>query len=371
MSQHGQGALAPRAIREMCDAGFVTGAESTNIRQASLDLSISEEVYQVDGIFQPRRGESVRDVLELVGTRAHNLEQPLERNTMYIARLNETLALPSSVYGFANPKSTTGRLDIHARLIADGVPRYDSVTPAGYTGELWASIVPKTFPIKMRPGQSVNQIRFFTADTRFDELELEIAMKQDGLIWNIGQDQPLAYGDLVNRDGDGAALLTLDGTRALIGFRGIPGDEPVDLDGVDQHDPALFFEPVYKHEDDYIRLSQNEFYILSTREAVKVPPHLACEMAPMDERSGDFRSHYAGFIDPGWGYGTDGDAHGRPLTLEVRPFENIIARDHQPIAKIRFERLTTPAEEAYDAMDSNYTIQTGPKLAKQFRNPEL
>ncbi|MEX0925051.1 MAG: 2'-deoxycytidine 5'-triphosphate deaminase [Candidatus Paceibacterota bacterium] len=369
MTSHKKGAIASQTIAELIQSGFIMGATEDNVRPASLDLSISDEVYSVGGVFQPRPGETVREVLELIDKKKHDLKSPLQREQMYIARLNETLELPETVYAFCNPKSTTGRLDIHVRLIADGVPRYDSVTPGGWKGELWVSIVPKTFPIKVAPGQSLNQLRFFNADTRLDQLELEMAMKRDKLLWNPENKKPYLYEELLVRDNDDSLILSLDGMNDLIGYRGRIGDTPIDLAKIGGYDPKDFFEPV-KKDNGYIYLKQNEFYILSTREAVKVPPTLACEMAPMDERSGEFRSHYAGFIDPGWGYGKEGEGNGRPLTLEVRPFEDLVARDGQPIAKIRFERVTETPDQNYDQLDSNYSVQSGPRLAKQFKAPK-
>ena len=126
------------------------------------------------------------------------------------------------------------------------------------------------------------------------------------------------------------------------------------------------FEPV-KIEDGALRLKRDKFYILSGAERVRIPPTLASEMVPMDERSGDFRSHYAGFLDPGWGWGQDGEGKGRPFTLEVRPFEDLVVRPGQPIAKIRFERMSEEPHFHYDTKASNYLTQMGPKLGKQFR----
>lgn len=350
----------------MINAGFIFGTQEKNVRPASLDVSLSSEIYKVEGIFQPRVGETVRDVLKQIKKEKYTLDKPLMRDQMYIARLNETLALPSSVYAFCNPKSTSGRVDLHVRLIADGVPRYDAVTPAGYKGELWVSIMPKSFSIKISEGISLNQLRFFNSDTRLNELEVELAMKQYGLIWSARSARSFKYDELKIKDGDGSVILTLDLEGAVLGYEGIVSNEALDLSKIGHYDSKKFFRPM-KKKNGYLYLKKGAFYILSTNEAVRVPPELACEMVPMDERSGEFRSHYAGFIDPGWGWGAKGEGHGRQLTLEVRPFEDLIVRHNQPIAKIKFERLTEIPELVYDATNSNYVKQVGPKLAKHFK----
>lgn len=365
MTSASYGALPDQTIQEMIDSGCIRGTESVNVRPASLDLTFSDEVYKVDAIFQPRASETVREVLDLVKKQKHPVDEPFQPGEMYIARLNESLALPESVYAFCNPKSTTGRLDIHIRLIADYVSRYDTVHPVGWSGELWVSIVPKTFPILADAGASLNQLRFFNRDTRLSQLELELAVGRDKLLWNMEGTESFAYSDIPVRDDDGSLLLSLDGMSEVIGYRGIRGTTPVDLARVGEYSADDFFEPITPNNG-YVHLEQGEFYILSTREGVRVPPDLACEMLPMDERSGEFRSHYAGFIDPGWGYGVDGVGSGRPLTLEVRPFEDLVARDGQPIAKIRFERTAGVPQSVYDEINSNYSVQAGPRLAKQF-----
>ena len=127
------------------EAGFITGAASDNVSPASLDLSLSNEVYEIKGLLLPRQGEKIRDLLTLMEATKVSLAEPLACHKIYLARLNETLELPSAVYGYCNPKSSTGRLDMHVRVLADGVPRYDSVTPKGFAGELWVAIHPKSF----------------------------------------------------------------------------------------------------------------------------------------------------------------------------------------------------------------------------------
>jgi len=364
---NGRGALPYQTILQMIRAGFVSGANENNVKPASLDLSLSKEIYKVEGVFQPRVGETVRDVLKKIKKEKFSIDKPLSREQMYIARLNETLELPSSIYAYCNPKSTSGRVDVHVRLIADGVPRYDAVGPAGYKGELWVSIVPKTFSVTLFEGLSLNQLRFFNGDTRLNELETEIAMRQHDLLWSIPKDRSFKFEELKIKDSDGSLILTLDLEGKDLGYESMPSKEILDLSKIGHFNYKKFFKPIRK-KGEYVYLKKGSFYILSTNEAVRVPPELACEMVPMDEKSGEFRSHYAGFIDPGWGWGKKGEGRGRALTLEVRPFEDLIVRHGQPIAKIKFEKMAEIPEMVYDSLASNYVNQTGPKLSKHFKS---
>lgn len=365
MKLNGKGALPSQLIRQLLDAGFIKGSNLGNVKPSSLDLTLSDEIYKVDGIFQPRPNETVRQVLKQIKKIKYSFDKPLERDQMYIVRLNETLTLPDNVYAYCNPKSSSGRVDVHVRLITDKMSRYDTVEK-GYKGELWVAIMSKTFFVKMSPGQSYNQLRFFNEDTRLSEMEFEIAMKQYNLIWSSKTKKPHSYSDFVIRDGDGSFIQTLDIMGDVVGYVGIKRDKVIDLGKIKHYDYSEFFEPL-KRQGDFIHLKKDHFYILSTYEAVRIPPEFACEMVSMDDRSGEFRSHYAGFLDPGWGWGKKGEGKGRPFTLEVRPFEDLVIRHKQPIAKIKFERLTTIPDSVYDAMNSNYLKQSGPKLGKNFK----
>lgn len=350
-------------IREMIREKHITGAKEENINPASLDLSLSEEVYRVDGIFQPRPGEKIVNLIKELGVLAYDWSMPLERDVMYLARLNESLNLPSDIYAYCNPKSTTGRSDIHVRVLADGIPRYDAVAPAGYGGSLWIAISPKSFPIKLGVGIKLSQIRFFSADTRFKESDFRESFEKDRLLWRLGKQ--LSLDDLKISDRDGSIILTAMVLGENVGWHSLKTNQVMDFSKVN---PAESFFETIKHDGEKILLRKGEFYIISTREAVMVPPWLTCEMVPMDERSGEFRSHYAGFIDPGWGYGINGEGTGRMLTLELRPFEDITIRDNQPIAKIRFEKMIEIPDMTYDAMEaSNYKVQNGPGLSKHFK----
>lgn len=360
-----EGALPDHKIMEMMEAGFIKGGNTKNVNPASLDLTVSEEIYRLEhGLFQPKPGEDINDCLNRIGYSSHNFEYPLERNVTYLARLNESLALPEGVYGYCNPKSSIGRNDVHIRVLVDGVPRYDAAMPAGCEGSMWVAISPKSFPVKLPSGEALSQIRFFTGNTRFDKLDLQIHLRRDRLLWH--NDEPLFYDDLMISDGDGSIILTLKLDDKIIGYECRGSNRVLDFARRRYYRIDDFFTPL-QMVNGSLHLKKDSFYILSTREAVRVPPHCACEMVPMDERAGEFRSHYAGFIDPGWGWGLNGDGHGRLITLELRPFEDITVRDNQPIAKIKFERMITAPDEHYDQLDkSNYTSQIGPKLSKHF-----
>jgi dCTP deaminase len=366
MSHSHKGALPSQTLHRLVDARYIKNVNTNNIRSSSIDLSLSDELYKVEGIFQPKQKESVRDVLDSIKKSKHSVDEPLVRGQMYIARINERMSLPSDVYGVCNPKSTSGRIDVHVRLIADGVSRYDMLMPGGWKGEMWVSIVPKSFSIKLYKGITLNQIRLFNQDTRFSALDLEIEFKKSRLLWRQYEGKAYSYKDIKVRDNDGSLILTLDLENDVLGYVAKETDEVLDLSKINHYNWRKFFSPVRK-KGDYLYLKQNKFYILSTHESVRIPPDIACEMVGMDERSGEFRSHYAGFIDPGWGWGKDGRGKGRPLTLEVRPFEDIIVRQGQSIGKIQFERLTDVPDMHYDTLDSNYVIQKGPKLAKHFK----
>lgn len=367
MEQINGGALPSQAIRKLIHADAICCAELQNVSPASLDLSLSSEVYRISGLVLPKTREDVRSLLTYMGAEPHNITKPLVCGGMYLARLNETLKLPDDVYGYCNPKSSTGRLDMHVRVLADGVPRYDSVTPKGYSGSLWVSIHPKSFGVLLHEGVPLTQLRLFTRDTRFSDSDLEVAMRA-GLVWHEREDRMLTYDELVTNDKDGTVVLSALIEDDFSGYHCIASSHAViDVARVASYDPNDFFEEM-KPRDGALHLARDHFYILSGAERVRIPPLLASEMIPMDERSGDFRSHYAGFLDPGWGYGKNGEGKGRPFTLEVRPFEDLVVRSGQPIAKIRFERMLEEPDIHYDSKASNYLGQSRAKLGKQFRS---
>lgn len=375
-----RGALAYQQITKMLLSGNVPGANSKNINPASLDLTISDEAYWVEGItlpapHLPKTPQTIRELLPTMGARKHNCSGLYLVDEIYLVRLNEKVDLISQVYGYVNPKSSTGRNDVHVRILADHVPRYDALAPAGLSGEVWAAISPKSFPVIIPINSALSQARFFTGDTRFDELELELELSRlsklgQSLIYDQNGD-PVNYPDIKVSDHDGSIILTLDLSSEVVGYRAIQTKRPFDFgSALKSVSRAEFFEPVEKRSDGSMVLAKGGFYILLTAEYVSVPEHLSCEMVPMDERNGEFRSHYAGYIDPGWGWKPDNSVKGQPLVLEVRPFENLVVRDRAPFAKIRFERMVECPEVVYGGSNStaNYASQCRPRLSKHYQD---
>jgi dCTP deaminase len=359
------GVLPSQKIRELILKGHIKGAKMENIRPASLDLSISEKIFRVNGIFQPRVFEKIEDILEKIEAENFDLKYPLEKDVTYIVKLNESLNLPKDIYAFSNPKSSTGRNDIQVRMLADNVPRFDAAFPGGFKGELYLAICPKSFPIKLQKDETLIQIRFFNLDTRFSEKELCYFYKKYQLLWK--GNKPLDYSELKISDRDGSLILTANLSQKIVGWKCLGLNKVLDFSKRYYYQPEDFFEPIFSNKDKKILLKKDNFYILSTKEAIRVPPELTCEIVPMDHRSGEFRSHYAGFFDPGWGWGKRGEGKGRPAVLEVRPFEDIILRDNQPICKFRFEKMIDIPDLIYDKINSHYLDQKGARLSKHFK----
>lgn len=364
------GALPSQTIKELMQAGCIINACENQVQPASIDLTLSNEVYRMSGLVMPKRGERVADLAKKYGYR--HQQNFFERGATYLVRLRERLNLVQEVYGLVNPKSTTGRLDLHVRLVADGVQRFDTV-PRGYredkergvSGELWLYVTSRSFPIKADEGTALTQLRFFTDDARLDRLDTALALKEHKLLWSP-EGKAYTNEDLKISDQDGMLILTIDMTSDPVGWRALRASPVLDMAKRSEYAPKDFFEPVHVRDGD-LYLDKG-FYILSSEECVRVPPHLACEMQPTDDKSGEFRAHYAGFIDPGWGWGKNGESQGRRLTLEVRPHEdNLIVRKNRPIAKIGFERMAEIPEDLYDTGKPNYGTQKGPQLAKQFK----
>ncbi len=369
------GALPIQELEVLQEAGFLKGFLRRSkkgfgsFQPASADLSITGEIYRVRGSILPRCGETVWELLKSIKSWKHDIRCPLDPGTTYLCKVSETVKLPPNLYGYVNPKSSCGRVDLHVRLLADGVPRFDSL-PRKTNSDLWFLVSSRNFPLLLSEKDKLSQLRVFDGDTRFDETEMSLVYAQHQLLYRK-TGSALSYSDLKIKDHDGSVIMTIDleGWEGIVGYRAKPrGQSPVLVFNKRGHIKDDFFEVIESSKSKSLTLQNGGFYILATREYARVPINLAAEMKAMDERSGEFRSHYAGFIDPGWGYGKDGSGKGLPLVLEVRPFDdNLIVRNGQPICKLQYEHIRNVPDFVYGETGSNYHArQKGVLLSKHF-----
>ncbi|BCH27258.1 2'-deoxycytidine 5'-triphosphate deaminase [Mesorhizobium sp. L-8-3] len=357
------GILPDHEIAALFDAGalaFRRPLDNDQIQPASLDLRLGEKAYRVRASFLPGPGHKVADKLDRL--KLHEIDLTagavLETGCVYIVPLLETLALPADVAASTNPKSSTGRLDIFTRVMTDHGQEFDKM-PAGYTGPLFIEVSPRTFPIVVRTGSRLSQVRFRKGKAQLTEAELGA----------LHQDETLVASEQPNISGGGIAL-SIDltgGADGLVGYRGKHHTGLIDVDKRAAQDVLDFWEPLYDRGAGELVLDPDEFYILVSREAVHVPPLYAAEMTPFDPLVGEFRVHYAGFFDPGFGHSAAGGTGSRAV-LEVRSHEVPFILEHgQIVGRLVYEHMLARPKALYGAdLASNYQAQ-GLKLSKHFR----
>jgi dCTP deaminase len=308
--------------------------EPGQVQPASLDLRLAEDAYRLRASFLPGKDRAVADLLQDPGIRLHRIDLTdkgavLETGCVYLVPLQESLRLPAGLAARANPKSSTGRIDVFTRLVTNRGKAFDEV-PMGYSGPLYLEVSPRTFPVMVRPGDRLAQIRF--KRKRPEALREKVV--------SIDLEPP-------------------EGQPA--GYRAKPHSGVVDLRGLGAHDVSQFWEPVFP-KNGRIVLNPEEFYILVSRETVKVSPDEAAEMAPIAPELGEFRAHYAGFFDPGFGTNKAGSR----AVLEVRSRDVPFILEHgQPVAKLVYEAMTEKPRNLYGQAGSNYQGQ-GLRLSKHF-----
>ena len=360
-----EGAFPIQHIRALMQDGHIIDGQDDRVQPSSIDLTLSDEIYRMRGTFLPRPGEQIRDILKTETLFPTSLDQPLELNGIYLIRLNEKLDLPSGVYGATNNKSSSGRINLQSRLIVDGIPCFDTIPP-GFKGDLWLEIIPKSFPVKLSAGEAINQMCFFKGEVRLSEEAYKKSCEEYGFLRDLDGNQLACSTDWSKGLTMGIDLSGGD----IVGYKCTPSSTHVLDYSRRDHDPLDFFEPIYKPKDGQFVMKRDEFYIFVTKECILVPHEFAAEMSAYDVSKGEFRSHYAGFFDPGWGYGPDGSSLGRQAVLEVFTHDHdFILRDGQPICQMIFQNLTEPVEISYgdESLMNNYFKQTGPRLSKHFK----
>jgi dCTP deaminase len=356
------GVLPDRSLRELIAGGAIaadTPVTEAQIQPASLDLRLGATAYRVRASFLAGHGRSVAE--RLAEFEMHRIDlragAVLEKGCVYVVPLLERLALPPRLSAVANAKSSTGRLDLLTRTITDGGTEFDRVPP-GYHGPLYAEICPRSFSVLVREGQRLNQIRFRDGRAELSDDDLRALHVRVGLV---------SGGEAVIDAGLGFSVDLRPAAGSLVGYRAKPHTGVIDLDRIGHYEPAEFWEEVHTREGRII-LDPGAFYILVSREAVTIPPDHAAEMAPYMAMVGEFRVHYAGFFDPGFGWAEAGGAGSRGV-LEVRCHEAPFVLEHgQVVGRLVYETMAARPDTLYGAgLDSNYQGQ-GLKLSKHFRS---
>lgn len=363
------GAIPRQLIAEMIEAGYITGSAPEALQPSSLDLRITDEAYRMRGSYLPKPGERIDDIIAHGALYRHGLERPLEVDGTYLIRLQESLVLPPGISATVSSKSSSGRVNLRTRLLADRVARFDSV-PRGYCGSLWIEVMPKSFPILIHPADRLNQMRFFYGDARLNALEHRIAFDKFHLLRTVTGERVKASEDVVTTQG---VTMTVDlSANDIIGWHAHSSTRNVLNTARFDHNPKDFFEPIFRPTSGELTLHHGLFYILATKERIIVPPMFAAEMAAYDPTKGEFRSHYAGFFDPGWGWANENADRGWTAVLEISTHgHDFVLRDGQPICLMTYERLLMKPDVLYgSALQSNYDIQRGPRLAKWFQSTE-
>lgn len=366
----GPAGLMPRqGIRDLVGRGVLRAVEDIRESQyqpASLDLRLGRRAFRVRASFLPGSEASVEDKLKTLGWEEIDLSEGaiFERGCVYVVELMEHLELPDSVSAAANPKSSTGRLDVFTRLIADRSEVFDAVG-SGYHGRLYAEVSPRTFSVKVRKGTRLNQIRFRHRNSQHDEHDG--FRLSDAKLRELHAASPLVDGTISIRNGLALRIELAGLSNGIVGYRAQRHTDVLDLDRIEHYDPADYWETIPARADRRLILDPNEFYILMSKERLHIPPGLAAEMVPIDPLMGEFRVHYAGFFDPGFGYAPGGHPGSRAV-MEVRSHEvPFNLEDGQMVCRLAYERMAEEPDALYGAIGtSNYQGQDL-KLSKQFR----
>jgi dCTP deaminase len=374
------GILPDRMIAELAADGGIRAHypfAPGQIQPASLDLRLGAIAYRVRASFLPGPGTTVAERINELKLHEFALSSGavLETNCVYIVPLIERLDLPADIAAATNPKSSTGRLDVFTRVIADETRGFDRVAP-GYNGPLFAEISPKTFPVLVREGTRLSQLRLRRGDAALTAEALRALHASERLVDRAEAVMGDGIAVSIDLSGTGQAASRHpnpqphagEGTRGgIVGYRAKRHTAVIEVDQRDAYDAADFWEPIPARADKSLILDPDEFYILASNEAVQVPPDYAAEMVPFDPLVGEFRVHYAGFFDPGFGYAGAG-GFGSRAVLEVRSREVPFILEHgQIVGRLVYERMLARPDQLYGSgIGSNYQAQ-GLKLSKHFR----
>jgi dCTP deaminase len=375
------GILPSQEIHELIRNRKILATEEiqdSQIQPASIDLRLGKVAYRVQASFLPGRSSTIQSKINDLKLGEIDLTRPalLERGAVFVIPVMEHLALPFDVSGTANPKSTTGRLDIFTRLVTEGGIEFDEgelqfeQVPKGYKGPLYVEVVSRTFPVILQAGAKLNQLRFVRGKPpAATDNALERFEQTEGLVYFENGDAPakavLSGGLRMSIDLQGG------GASSVVAYKAKRNCPAVDLSKAGAHDTAQFWDAITAPASKRLVLDPSDFYILASRERISVPSNWAAEMTQFDPSIGEFSVHYAGFFDPGFGYGTAGEIKGTKAVLEVRAHEvPILLEDSQVVGRLMYHKMASVPDKLYgQAIGSSYQ-QQGLALSKQFRVAE-
>ncbi|HSF66079.1 MAG TPA: 2'-deoxycytidine 5'-triphosphate deaminase [Nitrospiraceae bacterium] len=376
-----QGILPYQHIAQLIAKGAIQAdvpIEDRQIQPASLDLRLGRKAYRLISSFLPELSE-ITDRLNVLDFYQSDLVMYemdltggaiLEKGHVYLVPLLERVALPKLLKARTNPKSTTGRLDVFTRVVTDLNTGFDEIR-AGYCGPLYLEIVPRSFAIRVKTGYSLNQIRFIRGDATVSDRSLQALHTQEPLLYhNLPTKRALGPGDLRTDRGLFLRIDLIGDDRPgspVIGYRAKKNSHVIDLSKIGHYAALDFWEPLWRHRQDSLLLEPEEFYILASKERIRVPAGYAAEMVAFEAACGELRTHYAGFFDPGFGYGR-GELHGTQVVLEVRPHDvPFLIHDGQTFFKVVYDRMLAHPSQLYGAaLGSSYQRQ-GLTLSKHFK----
>jgi dCTP deaminase len=364
------GVLPAQRLREaIADEWLVAGAwriPDESVQPASVDLRLGERAWALRCSFLPDSDSTVEEKAQDLAFEEIDLRDgaTLERDRPYLVPLVEELRLPDPVRAKANPKSSTGRLDVFTRVLTDRNHRFDEIA-AGYSGKLYLEVVPRTFAIRVKTGLALNQVRLIDGDGRLSDRELLDLHGQAPLLFR--DSRALEPGSLSLGDGLFLSLDASGGPQSTVGYRAKKNSLPIDLTRVGMLRWQDYWEPVHPEAKQRIVLEPEVFYLLLSAEGVSIPPSYAAEMLAYDPTAGELRTHYAGFFDPGFGYSIKRETLGSRAALEVRARDVSFMVEHgQPVCKLAFERMSEVPDVLYgEDVGSSYQGQQT-MLSKHF-----
>ncbi|HET6999494.1 MAG TPA: 2'-deoxycytidine 5'-triphosphate deaminase [Solirubrobacterales bacterium] len=370
MSEPTPGVFPSQELSRAIEAEWVSSGDyrirPEAIQPASIDLRLGDFAWALRCSFLPDVDSTVEEKTEGLAFQKVDLRDGavLERDRPYLVPLIEELALPEDVRAKANPKSSTGRLDVFTRVITDRHHRFDDIRP-GYHGKLYLEVVPRSFAIQVKTGLSLNQLRLARGDVRLGDAQIRDLQDEAPLLYM--DSEPVPQTELAVADGLFLSLDLSGPADRTVGYRAKKNSLPVDLSRVRAYRWTDYWDPVFPESGGRVVLEPEIFYLLLSAEGVCIPPQIAAEMMAYDPTAGELRTHYAGFFDPGFGYDPQGGRHGSRAALEVRARDVSFMVEHrQPVCKLGLERMAEPAERLYGAgLGSNYQGQVT-MLSKHF-----